>query len=144
MSARKPFVPPTRDELAAYAAEIGFAGFNPDLFLAKQETVGWVVGKARTPMVSWKGAVRTWQIKQAEIDQERKPAARPGAERPLTVWEAKELLTVKGLEKERLEKAHGLPSSDAAERCPEALRRWKELGAETRKLRQMQAARSVP
>jgi hypothetical protein len=62
----KRFVPPTIEELRAYAAEIGFAGFDAQRFLDRYETVGWVVGKARTPMVSWRAAVRTWQRNQAE------------------------------------------------------------------------------
>jgi hypothetical protein len=60
------FVPPSIEELRAYAREIGFAGFDAQRFLDRYETVGWVVGRARTPMVSWKAAVRTWQRNQAE------------------------------------------------------------------------------
>ena len=63
---KRGFVPPTVAELAAYAKEIGFRGFNAQAFLDKYEMVGWVVGKSRTPMASWKAAVRTWQRNQAE------------------------------------------------------------------------------
>ena len=58
---KRGFVAPTVAELAAYAKEIGFRGFNAQEFLDKYEMVGWVVGTSRTPMVSWKAAVRTWQ-----------------------------------------------------------------------------------
>jgi hypothetical protein len=63
---KRGFVAPTVAELAAYAKEIGFRGFNAQAFLDKYEMVGWVVGKSRTPMASWKAAVRTWQRNQAE------------------------------------------------------------------------------
>lgn len=63
---KRGFVAPSVGELAAYAKEIGFRGFNAQAFLDKYEMVGWVVGKSRTPMASWKAAVRTWQRNQAE------------------------------------------------------------------------------
>jgi len=63
---KRGFVAPTVAELAAYAKEIGFRGFNAQAFLDRYEMVGWVVGKSRTPMASWKAAVRTWQRNQAE------------------------------------------------------------------------------
>lgn len=63
---KRTFVPPTLSELQAYAREIGFRDFNAQAFLDRGEMVGWVVGRARTPMVSWRAAVRTWQRNQAE------------------------------------------------------------------------------
>lgn len=60
----KRFIHPTPDELNAYAREIGFTGFDPSDFIDHYETVGWVVGRNRTPMVSWRAAVRTWQRRQ--------------------------------------------------------------------------------
>jgi hypothetical protein len=62
---KRGFVAPTVAELSAYAREIDFRGFNAQEFLDKYEMVGWVVGTSRTPMVSWKAAVRTWQRNQA-------------------------------------------------------------------------------
>jgi hypothetical protein len=61
----KPFVAPTPEQLSAYAAEIGYAGFTPAAFLDHYEMVGWVVGKARAPMRSWRAAVRVWQRNDA-------------------------------------------------------------------------------
>ena len=63
---KKLFTPPTVPELSAYAREIGFVGFRPQAFLDHYEAVGWVIGRARTPMVSWRAAVRIWQRNQAE------------------------------------------------------------------------------
>jgi hypothetical protein len=63
---KRGFVAPTVADLAAYAREIGFRGFDAQAFLDHYEMVGWVVGRARTPMVSWRAAVRTWQRNQAE------------------------------------------------------------------------------
>ena len=76
---KRGFVTPTVAELASYAREIGYQGFNAQAFLDHYEMVGWVVGKARTPMVSWRAAVRTWQRRQAEwagapLAQEEDPA----------------------------------------------------------------------
>jgi len=63
---KRGFTAPTVAELAAYGREIGFRTFKPQAFLDHYEMVGWVVGRARTPMASWKAAVRTWQRNQAE------------------------------------------------------------------------------
>ena len=51
------FAPPTRDEVAAYIAEKGYA-VDPDRWMAYYESNGWRVGK--NPMKDWKAAVRTW------------------------------------------------------------------------------------
>lgn len=60
------FIKPTLEELRSYAREIGFRGFDAARFLDHYEMVGWVVGRARTPMASWRAAVRTWARNQAE------------------------------------------------------------------------------
>jgi hypothetical protein len=60
----KRFIPPSAQELDAYAREIAYTGFDPNDFIDHYETVGWVVGRSRTPMVSWRAAVRTWQRRQ--------------------------------------------------------------------------------
>jgi hypothetical protein len=59
------FVQPTLEQLQAYAVEIGYTTFDAQDFLDHYEMVGWVVGKARTPMKSWRPAVRVWQRRQA-------------------------------------------------------------------------------
>jgi hypothetical protein len=60
----KRFVHPTREDLEAYAAEMGFAEFDAAEFLDHYEMVGWVVGRSKLPMVSWRAAVRTWRRNQ--------------------------------------------------------------------------------
>jgi hypothetical protein len=72
---KKLFVPPTVPELSAYAREIGFVGFRPQAFLDHYEAIGWVIGRARTPMVSWRAAVRIWQRNQAEWAGKTAPGA---------------------------------------------------------------------
>ena len=74
------FIPPTLEDLQAYGREIGFSGFDAQAFLDHYEMVGWVVGKSRTPMKSWRPAVRVWQrtqaawgLAKAELTQERDP-----------------------------------------------------------------------
>ena len=73
---KRGFVAPTIEELGAYAREIGFRTFKPQAFIDHYEMVGWVVGKSRMPMVSWKAAVRTWQRNQAEWAGQPLPGAK--------------------------------------------------------------------
>jgi hypothetical protein len=49
---------PTPDEVTAYAESIGFK-LNGEQFCDFYESKGWKIGKS--PMVSWKAAVRTWK-----------------------------------------------------------------------------------
>jgi hypothetical protein len=73
---KRNFTPPTIAELSAYAREIGYHGFRPQAFLDHYETIGWVLGRAHTPMVSWRAAVRTWQRNAAEWAGQPSPASR--------------------------------------------------------------------
>ena len=73
---KKGFIAPTVEELGAYAREICFKTFKPQAFLDHYEMVGWVVGRARTPMASWRAAVRTWQRNQAEWAGQPLPGAK--------------------------------------------------------------------
>jgi hypothetical protein len=76
------FQKPTRAELTAYAQEIGYVQFAADEFIDHFETVGWVVGRNRTPMVSWRHAVHTWRRNQERWAMERDPQqARADADR---------------------------------------------------------------
>ena len=68
------FSKPSVETLAAYAAEIGFAGFDAEQFFDYYESCGWVVGKARKPMRNWQAAVRTWRRMRAEWTGAAKPA----------------------------------------------------------------------
>lgn len=57
-SKRKPFSPPSVEEVAAYAKEKGYT-FSPEKFVAFYESKGWMVGKAK--MVSWRASATGWQ-----------------------------------------------------------------------------------
>jgi len=52
------FKKPTVNEVREYLSEINCFNVNPDQFVDFYESKGWVVG--RSPMKSWKAAVRTW------------------------------------------------------------------------------------
>ncbi len=55
------FKPPTEDEVNDYAKE---RGLNIPGFFHHYKTVGWVVGKYKTPMKSWKSAASGWSSRQ--------------------------------------------------------------------------------
>lgn len=59
-SGRKVFKPPTVEEVRAYCEERQ-NGIDPEYFIASYEAVGWKVGRDLKPMVSWKGAIITWE-----------------------------------------------------------------------------------
>lgn len=56
--ARKPFSPPTVEEVRAYCTERG-NDVDPEAFVDFYESKGWMIGKNR--MKDWKAAVRTWE-----------------------------------------------------------------------------------
>lgn len=60
---RKPFVPPTVEELAVYIAKRK-SPIDPETFWNFYESKGWMVGKNK--MTSWKAAVSTWERKEKE------------------------------------------------------------------------------
>lgn len=60
---------PTPDEVTAYAESIGFK-LNGEQFCDFYESKGWKIGKS--PMVSWKAAVRTW--KHSDLSKKSVPA----------------------------------------------------------------------
>ena len=65
------FTPPTVEEVRAYCKEKGYADVDPVRFVAFYESVGWVVGKARKPMRSWKAAITsTWHKAGKEEDDD--------------------------------------------------------------------------
>lgn len=67
-----PMVKPTLEEVRNYCQQRQ-NGIDPQEFIDFYESCGWVVGRARKPMKSWKGAVGTWETsrrkrqKQAEL-----------------------------------------------------------------------------
>jgi len=63
------FSPPTVAEINSYCQESGLK-VDAEKFIDYYETVGWVVGKTRKPMKSWKGAVRNW-ARQDKEDQKK-------------------------------------------------------------------------
>lgn len=56
---QKRFVPPTVADVRAYCEENGFT-IDPERFVEHYNSIGWVIGKLKTPMRDWKAAVRTW------------------------------------------------------------------------------------
>lgn len=56
--ARKPFIPPTVEEVGAYCTERG-NNIDPQAFIDFYESKGWMIGKNK--MKDWKAAVRTWE-----------------------------------------------------------------------------------
>jgi len=55
------FKKPTPEEIQAYLDEIGEYRFDGQEFHDANESKGWLVGRTRTPMASWKGAIGTWR-----------------------------------------------------------------------------------
>lgn len=55
------FVPPTVEEVAGYASQIGFQ-LNAQSFVDYYQSNGWRVGNA--PMSDWQAAVRRWQQRE--------------------------------------------------------------------------------
>lgn len=64
--ARERFARPTRSEVEAYAHEIGLPPGESDKFLDHFDANGWKVG-GKTPMKSWKAAMRNWQRRLPEF-----------------------------------------------------------------------------
>jgi len=56
--ARKPFIPPTVEEVRAYCTERGNS-VDPEAFVDFYASKGWMIGKNK--MKDWKAAVRTWE-----------------------------------------------------------------------------------
>lgn len=63
-----PFQPPTPEEVAAYAAEKGYA-IDAEHFCDYHTSRGWRVSSS--PMRDWRAAVRTWARKDREWAKER-------------------------------------------------------------------------
>jgi len=54
------FKKPTIAEIAAYCEERG-NGIDAEYFYNKHEATGWVYGKNKTPIISWKAVIHTWE-----------------------------------------------------------------------------------
>lgn len=57
-STRKPFIPPTVEEVSTYCTERGNS-IDPEAFVDFYASKGWMIGKNK--MKDWKAAVRTWE-----------------------------------------------------------------------------------
>lgn len=73
------FVPPSLEEVTAYCLERG-NGIDPEYFIAKNETIGWVTGKPPKPVQSWKGLIITWEKNEQRYGNRNTPP--PPATRP--------------------------------------------------------------
>lgn len=73
---RKRFVPPTVEEVAAYASEKGWKKdvFSPERFVDFYGSKGWLVGK--TPMKDWKAAARGW-VSRSDAQTQAKVQTNP-------------------------------------------------------------------
>lgn len=67
---RHNFQKPKPEEVQEYLDSLKFKGFNGQYFVDKNDSVGWVVGKNKSPMKDWKAVVRTWidNNKKKEVD----------------------------------------------------------------------------
>ena len=79
--ARKRFVPPTPEQVKAYAQSIDYFSLDPEHFVDSYAAKGWMIGKS--PMKSWKATVRTWKHRDEKDGKPTGPATRD-----LTVEEA--------------------------------------------------------
>lgn len=60
MITKKTFRRPSFEEVRDYCLERN-NGINPKEFIDKNDAIGWVVGKNKTPMKDWKATIRTWE-----------------------------------------------------------------------------------
>jgi len=103
------FTPPTLEEAQVYIQEKGYH-FTAEEFIGKGEAVGWVTGKNRAPLKSWKGWMATWEANWRENHPER-----------ATSWQT--LCTRCGKEPRR-------PDSEMGEKCFKELRLGPEGGGD--------------
>ena len=77
------FVPPSVDEVRAYLNEKGITDIDADYFVARNTAIGWVYGKQKYPVKSWKHLIATWERtqKQQEHGQGLQPTNASSYER---------------------------------------------------------------
>lgn len=56
----KKFIKPSVEEICAYCLERK-NNIDAQYFYDKNESIGWVIGKNRTPMKDWRATIRTWE-----------------------------------------------------------------------------------
>ena len=83
------FVPPTVDEVQAYLDEKGIGCIDAEYFVSRNTAIGWVYGKQKYPVKSWKHLIATWvrTAKAKNDEQERNTAA--GQSTAQTMYERK-------------------------------------------------------
>jgi hypothetical protein len=67
---KKQFKKPTPEEVQEYLDKIECTYFTGEYFVDKNDSIGWVVGKNKTPMKDWKATVRTWVNNQKKNNSE--------------------------------------------------------------------------
>lgn len=72
----KRFTPPTLEEVSSYCQERKNS-IDPQAFIDKNLSIGWVVGKNRSPMKDWKATIRTWEKNNKTFTQETQTKKRP-------------------------------------------------------------------
>lgn len=77
----KVFIPPTVDEVAGYCAERS-NGINAQEFIDYYEQTGWKLSNGQR-MVDWKAAIRNWENRRKNDQQERRQA-QPTKPNPFT------------------------------------------------------------
>jgi hypothetical protein len=68
---------PTPDEVAAYAASLGYQNFDAEHFVDHHIARGWLM-RPGIPMRDWRAAARTWQRNRRRWDAERAAVAGNG------------------------------------------------------------------
>lgn len=58
------FSPPTVEEVAAYAREVGYEALDAAGFVARYAAVGWRMG--HTPITDWRPLVERWRCREPE------------------------------------------------------------------------------
>jgi len=58
---------PSKEDVADYAAKMGYTGFHTERFYSYYESNGWRVGK--NPMKDWKAAIRNWHQRDLQEQQ---------------------------------------------------------------------------
>ena len=67
----KRFHKPTVQQIAEYCKERN-NNIDPQYFFDKNESIGWVVGKNKTPMKDWKATIRTWESNEKKFNPPEK------------------------------------------------------------------------
>lgn len=96
---------PTLQELEAQCAKTGLPKSEAQDFMNYFESIGWVIGKSRHPMVSWTHALANWKRNQERWFGPKSPIA--GAQKPIpSVFNLKTIIEAKEAQAKALKDAH--------------------------------------